>query len=122
MTVSDRMDQPELTARQFGATAAKYLTSAVHATGADIERLAEICARSRPARTLDLGSGAGHASFALARGGEARCRRRCASTSRWRPIILSPWIRAGWKRARSGGGVADRRCEDAPHGECGAVA
>jgi len=41
------MDQPELTARQFGATAPKYLTSAVHSTGADIERLAEICARSR---------------------------------------------------------------------------
>ncbi len=63
------MDQPQLTARQFGSTAAKYLTSAVHATGADIERLAELCARSRPARALDLGSGAGHASFALARGG-----------------------------------------------------
>jgi len=45
------MDQPELTARQIGSTTAKYLTSAVHAAGADIERLAEICARSRPART-----------------------------------------------------------------------
>ncbi len=42
------MDQPELTARQFGYTAAEYLTSAVHAAGADIERLAEMCARSRP--------------------------------------------------------------------------
>jgi hypothetical protein len=48
MTVSDHMDQPELTARQFGAPAAKYLTSAVHATGADIERLAEICGLSIP--------------------------------------------------------------------------
>jgi len=38
------MDQPQLTARPFGSTAAKYLTSAVHATGAEIERLAELCA------------------------------------------------------------------------------
>jgi len=62
------MDQSELTARQFGSTAARYLTSAVHAAGADIERL-ELSARSRPNHALDLGSGAGHVSYALARGG-----------------------------------------------------
>jgi len=39
------MDQPELTARQFGSTAAKYLTSAVHATGA--EAAARRCVDSR---------------------------------------------------------------------------
>jgi ubiquinone/menaquinone biosynthesis C-methylase UbiE len=66
------MDQLELSARQFGSTAAKYLTSAVHAAGADIERLAEFAVRSRPAHALDLGSGAGHVSFALARGGAER--------------------------------------------------
>jgi predicted nicotinamide N-methyase len=63
------MDQLELATHQFGSTAAKYLTSAVHAGGADIERLAEMSARVRPAHALDLGSGAGHVSFALARGG-----------------------------------------------------
>lgn len=63
------MDQPELTARQFGATAINYLSSAVHASGADLDRLVAFAARSRPAHALDLGSGAGHASFALARGG-----------------------------------------------------
>jgi predicted RNA methylase len=61
------MDQHDLAARQFGATAASYLTSVVHASGADLERLAAV-ARSHP-RALDLGCGAGHASFALARGG-----------------------------------------------------
>jgi ubiquinone/menaquinone biosynthesis C-methylase UbiE len=66
------MDQLELTTHQFGSTAAKYLTSAVHASGADIERLVEIAARSPPALALDLGSGAGHVSFALARGGARR--------------------------------------------------
>ena len=66
------MDQLELAARQFGSTAAQYLTSAVHAGGADIDRLVERSARSRPATALDLGSGAGHVSFALARGGAQR--------------------------------------------------
>lgn len=65
------MKQSELTASQFGATAGRYLTSAVHAGGADLERLAELAARSRPANALDLGCGAGHVSFALARGGAA---------------------------------------------------
>ena len=66
------MDQLELATRQFGSSAAKYLTSAVHAAGADIERLTKMSARLRPAHALDLGSGAGHVSFALARGGAQR--------------------------------------------------
>src|ERR1700683_971220 len=66
------MDQLELATRQFGSTAAKYLTSAVHAAGADIERLTKMSARLRAAHALDLGSGAGHVSFALARGGAQR--------------------------------------------------
>jgi SAM-dependent methyltransferase len=66
------VDQQELSARQFGTSAANYLTSPVHATGADLERLRTIAAQRQPARTLDLGCGAGHASFALARGGARR--------------------------------------------------
>jgi ubiquinone/menaquinone biosynthesis C-methylase UbiE len=66
------MDQQELSARQFGAKAANYLTSAVHSTGADLERLTAVARQLTPGRTLDLGCGAGHASFALARGGARR--------------------------------------------------
>ena len=63
------MDQHQLAAEQFGSTAQAYLTSAVHARGADLERLLEL-GRKRPgARALDLGCGAGHAGFALAEAG-----------------------------------------------------
>jgi SAM-dependent methyltransferase len=37
-----------------------------------LERLTEIAAQLQPGRVLDLGCGAGHASFALARGGARR--------------------------------------------------
>jgi len=51
---------------QFGARASAYLTSVVHATGADLARLAAL-ARDRPeARVLDLGCGGGHVTFAVA--------------------------------------------------------
>jgi ubiquinone/menaquinone biosynthesis C-methylase UbiE len=63
------MDQRDLTARQFGDMAANYLSSAVHATGADLDRLVAQARRLAPARALDLGCGAGHVSFALARAG-----------------------------------------------------
>lgn len=66
------MDQQELSVRQFGTSASNYLTSPVHAMGADLERLRAIASQRQPARVLDLGCGAGHASFALARGGARR--------------------------------------------------
>ena len=66
------MDQQELSVKQFGASAANYLTSAVHAQGKDLERLSAIAEQTKPAWVLDLGCGAGHASFALARGGARR--------------------------------------------------
>ncbi len=66
------MDQQELSVTQFGTSAANYLTSPVHATGADLERLRAVAVQQRPARILDVGCGAGHASFALARGGARR--------------------------------------------------
>jgi len=65
------MDQGTLAARQFGETAANYLDSSVHARGADLDRLEALAQRLRPGRALDLGCGAGHAAFALARGGAA---------------------------------------------------
>lgn len=52
--------------RQFGEQANAYLTSAVHAQGKDLQRLAKLLAGSTDARLLDLGCGAGHASFTAA--------------------------------------------------------
>lgn len=63
------MDQHGLAVQQFGSTAARYLASPVHSSGADLDRLAVVARESRFSSALDLGCGAGHASFALARGG-----------------------------------------------------
>jgi ubiquinone/menaquinone biosynthesis C-methylase UbiE len=65
----DVMDQKTLVDAQFGSTAANYLSSAVHAQGADLQRLTALVRQLAPARVLDLGCGAGHASFAVAAGG-----------------------------------------------------
>jgi 2-polyprenyl-3-methyl-5-hydroxy-6-metoxy-1,4-benzoquinol methylase len=73
------MDQPELAVRQFGSTAEKYLTSAVHSSGLDLQRRSARATALPASSVLDLGCGAGHASFALARGGAQRivaCRPR----------------------------------------------
>ena len=56
----------EVISEQFGTTAASYLTSAVHAQGADLQDLAAYAAACPHARVLDLGCGGGHASFATA--------------------------------------------------------
>jgi ubiquinone/menaquinone biosynthesis C-methylase UbiE len=61
------MEQHDLATRQFGSKATAYLTSSVHASGADLVRLTQLAARPDMLRALDLGCGAGHASFALAR-------------------------------------------------------
>ncbi|HXC38067.1 MAG TPA: class I SAM-dependent methyltransferase, partial [Burkholderiales bacterium] len=68
--------QSRLAAEQFGRTANAYLSSAVHAQGADLERLAALAqGMNKPGLkqtcALDLGCGAGHAAFALSRGGAA---------------------------------------------------
>ena len=60
------MKPPSLAAQQFGATAKSYLESPVHARGADLDRLRDLAEKARPASVLDLGCGAGHASFAIA--------------------------------------------------------
>jgi ubiquinone/menaquinone biosynthesis C-methylase UbiE len=51
---------------QFGARAAAYLSSTVHAQGADLQALAALVADQSQARVLDLGCGAGHVSFHVA--------------------------------------------------------
>ncbi len=52
--------------RQFGEQANAYLTSAVHAQGNDLQRLSLLLKGHADARLLDLGCGAGHASFTAA--------------------------------------------------------
>ncbi|WP_375455795.1 class I SAM-dependent methyltransferase [uncultured Methylobacterium sp.] len=53
-------------ADQFGPQAAAYVASAVHAAGADLDRMAARMREVRPARALDLGCGGGHVAFAIA--------------------------------------------------------
>jgi ubiquinone/menaquinone biosynthesis C-methylase UbiE len=60
------MKHHDQVADAFGSTAAAYLTSAVHATGADLKELARQVSATPQADVLDLGCGAGHVSFAVA--------------------------------------------------------
>ena len=63
MTTRSHHDNVE---KQFGSQASAYLTSAVHASGRDLQRLAERLADFPQAKVLDMGCGAGHASFTAA--------------------------------------------------------
>lgn len=65
MTQSSRKHE-SLVAEQFGSRAAVYLSSVVHAQGADLNALADLVRGQKEARVLDLGCGAGHVSFAAA--------------------------------------------------------
>ncbi|MBI3730211.1 MAG: methyltransferase domain-containing protein [Burkholderiales bacterium] len=60
------MKQQALVTQQFGNTAEAYLSSTVHATGADLCALQRIAIRYPMPKILDLGCGAGHVSFAVA--------------------------------------------------------
>ena len=63
MTTRSHHDNVE---KQFGSQANAYLTSAVHASGRDLQRLAERLSTYPQASVLDMGCGAGHASFTAA--------------------------------------------------------
>lgn len=52
--------------QSFGPKANAYLTSSIHSQGADLGDLAEIIRATPHPIVLDLGCGAGHASFAIA--------------------------------------------------------
>jgi ubiquinone/menaquinone biosynthesis C-methylase UbiE len=66
------MDQQDLTVNQFGSNAEYYLASEVHSKGADLEQIVAVARQTRSLRALDLGCGAGHVAYALARGGAER--------------------------------------------------
>jgi ubiquinone/menaquinone biosynthesis C-methylase UbiE len=59
------MKQQSLVSQAFGASATSYLTSNVHASGEDLRHLAEKIGSLPSGCVLDLGCGAGHASFAV---------------------------------------------------------
>lgn len=51
---------------QFGPGARDYITSAVHAHGTDLQRIAALAASHKPVHALDLGCGGGHVAYAVA--------------------------------------------------------
>jgi SAM-dependent methyltransferase len=55
-----------LVQQQFGAHAAAYVTSAVHANGASLSRVVELVAPQPDWCVLDVATGAGHMAFAFA--------------------------------------------------------
>ena len=56
----------QLMQSRFGAAAADYVTSKVHASGRDLAWLVEDAALTGRERVLDVATGGGHAAFALA--------------------------------------------------------
>ncbi len=61
-----KLNHHELIEQQFGDQAQAYMNSSVHAQGADLKRLDQWLDAHPDARLLDLGCGAGHASFVAA--------------------------------------------------------
>ena len=56
----------DTTDRQFGRQAQSYVTSAVHASGPDLDRVETIARDHVRARALDLGCGGGHVAYRVA--------------------------------------------------------
>lgn len=60
------MDTKQLVQQQFGATAAAYATSKVHAQGASLARLVELVQPQADWQALDIATAAGHTAFIFA--------------------------------------------------------
>jgi ubiquinone/menaquinone biosynthesis C-methylase UbiE len=63
---SERGTETSLVQSQFGANAANYLTSAVHAKGASLSRLVQLVGAQSFWLCLDIATGAGHTAAAFA--------------------------------------------------------
>src|SRR5579883_3136335 len=59
-------EKRRLVQENFGAVAAAYVTSKVHARGPDLDWLVEAAALTGTERVLDVATGGGHTAFALA--------------------------------------------------------
>ena len=55
-----------LVQQRFGANAAQYVTSSVHATGASLARVVELVSPQKTWHALDIATGAGHMALAFA--------------------------------------------------------
>ena len=75
------MQQHDVVTEQFGKTANAYLSSAIHAQGADLVLMQECARRHGKPVVLDLGCGAGHASQV------GLTSHSCASSSRRKPGV-----------------------------------
>jgi ubiquinone/menaquinone biosynthesis C-methylase UbiE len=62
----DEQEKQRLARSNFGAAAADYVTSKVHASGPDLDWLVESAALTGTERVLDVATGGGHTAFALA--------------------------------------------------------
>lgn len=58
--------QQDYVAAHYGARAADYVTSAVHAAGPDLDQICDLLAGMRQAAVLDLGCGGGHVGLRVA--------------------------------------------------------
>lgn len=84
MTTQSHHDHVE---KQFSSQASEYLTSTVHASGRDLQRLAVCLADYPDASVLDMGCGAGHASFVAAQ-----------NVSRWWRMTYLPKCWMSWHK------------------------
>lgn len=66
MQTEPRETHDKRVVRQYDAQAQAYLASAVHAAGADLDRMAERVGFRPDATALDMGCGGGHVTFRLA--------------------------------------------------------
>lgn len=66
MPDSNQHEKIQQVQSHFGAAAADYVTSKVHASGQDLEWVVEVAALNGTERVLDVATGAGHTAFALA--------------------------------------------------------
>jgi len=66
MAASSHATHHDLVASQFGAVSQAYVTSAVHANGADLDQLEDLVRGKGQAQVLDMGCGGGHVSFRVA--------------------------------------------------------
>lgn len=87
---------------QFGAVAPGYATSAVHATGPDLELLVDAVQSARDDVALDIGTGGGHTAFALAR--------HCASVT---AVDITEAMLDETRKGAAARGLDNVRCERA---------
>lgn len=66
MAAGERERNRRLVRQQFGANAANYATSAVHARGSSLDRLVALVEPGPSWRMLDIATAAGHTAFAFA--------------------------------------------------------